>query len=340
MQVSALKYPELSPSSDVGAEALRWRAVFDSISQGGCIIERIAAGPDRPRTYRYVAVNPALMRLFGQGDLTGQTIRDHCPAESDDWCNDYDRVLDTGEQVRVTREMAQQGMVLEVSVQRLQDSPHLLLVLMLDVTERHTAQQHQKLLIGELNHRLKNLLQLVQAIAVQTLRNSDGLEDASASLTARIAALASATDHLTQDTGREGTLADAVKAGLSSVAGFGDRITVTGAPLRVGAQVALSITLAVHELGTNAAKYGALSNETGRINVRWSVRKRDDHSQLVFTWRERGGPEVSPPTRRGFGSRMIEQALRAHFSGAVTMTYAPEGVDFRIVAPLSDLADR
>ena len=340
MQVSMLKCPDQSMRNGVEAEALRWRAVFDSISEGGSVIERIGAGPDRLRNYRYVAINPAMMRLFGKGDLTGQTIRDHFPGESEDWYDDYDRVLETGEQIRVTRKTAPQGMVLEMSVQRLQDSPHLLLVLMQDVTERHAAQQHQKLLTGELNHRLKNLLQLVQAIAVQTLRNSDGLADASTSLTARIAALASATDHLTQDTVSEGTLADVVKAGLASVAGFGDRITVTGAPQRVGAQVALSITLAVHELATNAAKYGALSNETGRINVRWSVTKRDERSQIVFTWRERGGPVVNPPTRRGFGSRMIEQALRAHFSGTVTMTYAPEGVDFRIVAPLSDLTGR
>lgn len=216
------------------------------------------------------------------------------------------------------------------------DRPSRILSVSRDTTELMEAQEQQRLLNGELGHRLKNVLALVQSIANQTFRKAESLEGASAAFSARLSALGKATDILTATAWQKADLHDVASAGLTSIDGLKDRVTFQGPKVELGAQVALAMTLALHELTTNACKYGALSNDTGTVTIKWSCNDghNGDDVRLVFTWQEIGGPPVSPPSRQGFGSKMIERSLRSYFRGETSLDFNPDGVIFRIDAPL------
>lgn len=205
-----------------------------------------------------------------------------------------------------------------------------------DTSALMEAQEEQRLLNTELGHRLKNVLALVQSIANQTFRQSSGVEEANSAFASRLAALGKATDVLTSTAWQSATLHDVVGAGLASVGDMGGRIHLHGPAMRLDSQVALALTLALHELTTNACKYGALSNDCGTITLTWAHGPGEISSDTRFTflWQEKGGPEVVPPSRRGFGSKMIERSLRAYFRGETSLSFEREGVTFRIDAPL------
>ncbi|HEU0066867.1 MAG TPA: histidine kinase, partial [Sphingomonas sp.] len=150
------------------------------------------------------------------------------------------------------------------------------------------------------------------------------------------------TDVLTATAWQSATFHDVVKAGLTSVDGMADRITIDGPAVRLDAQLALALTLALHELVTNAFKYGALSNDIGKVSLVWRYAPPANGADGRFrlTWQEHDGPPVTPPTREGFGSRMIQRTLQSYFRGDTSLDYAPTGVTFRIDAPLpQDSAD-
>lgn len=209
-----------------------------------------------------------------------------------------------------------------------------------DSTALVEAQEQQRLLNGELGHRLKNVLALVQSIASQTFRRAEDVQSASAAFAARLAALGKATDILTSTAWQSATMRDVIDAGFTSVDGMRDRIELSGPELRLDSQVALALTLALHELTTNACKYGALSNDSGTLTVSWATEpvENGDDSRFSFEWAEHGGPSVVPPSRVGFGSKMIERSLRSYFRGETSLTYDPSGVVFRIDAPLPKAA--
>ena len=215
--------------------------------------------------------------------------------------------------------------------------PDRILAVSRDSTELLASQEELKLLNGELSHRLKNVLALIQSIANQTFRQAESVETASAAFADRLAALGKATDTLTAAAWQSATLHDVVDAGLTAVDGMADRIRIDGPPVDVTPQVALAMTLALHELATNACKYGALSNENGMIALTWRYDPGDNGQDGRFhlEWKEAGGPMVQPPTRQGFGSKMIERSLRAYFRGDTTLAYKPDGLIFTIDAPLS-----
>ena len=203
--------------------------------------------------------------------------------------------------------------------------------IMQDITERKEAQARQELLTHELEHRIKNILAMVSAIASQTLRNTD-LETAAATFNERLKAVASAHDIMTQTRWTTAGLADVVE---SAIAPFPlDRISVDGPEIALPPKMALTLALAINELGTNATKYGSLSSETGRVEIVWDARSEDGNNHLVWSWREIGGPAVEAPARRGFGRFLIERVLAADFDGTVNLDYAAEGVECILIAPL------
>jgi PAS domain S-box-containing protein len=189
-----------------------------------------------------------------------------------------------------------------------------------DVTESRRAQAHQQLLINELNHRVKNTLASVQSIAHQTLREGAAITEARDLLTSRLLALSAAHNVLTRESWEGADLAEVVAAAMRPYETA--RFTAEGPALRVGPRAALAISMALHELATNAAKYGALSNLAGRIAVAW---KAEDPG-LTLTWRETGGPPVAPPSRTGFGSRLLRQGLAAELDGCADLQFDPAGV--------------
>ena len=201
-----------------------------------------------------------------------------------------------------------------------------------DITERLQAEEQRTLLINELNHRVKNTLATVQSLAMQTLREDEQNKAALALFNARLAALSRAHDILTNENWKGAQLRQIVD---QSVAPFRttDRIDVGGPDARVTPKQALALTIALHELGTNAMKYGALSNQDGRITLAWSV----DEGALHMNWRENGGPPVTPPTRSGFGTRLIERSLSNDLGGEARILYLPAGVVAQMSTPLEAL---
>lgn len=201
-----------------------------------------------------------------------------------------------------------------------------------DITKRHEVERHQRLLINELNHRVKNTLATVNSIAAQSLRSTASTSEAREAFTGRIVALAQAHDVLTRERWEGADLIDVVKGAIEPHGG--ERFVVDGVSVRLSPQTALSVAMALHELATNAVKYGALSNSFGRVTIRWSVAAGEGGRRLDFVWREIDGPPVSPPTRRGFGSRLIETGLSRELGGSVRILFEPDGVVCVIDAPL------
>lgn len=217
--------------------------------------------------------------------------------------------------------------------------PAGVLAIVVETTERIHAERHQRLLIDELNHRVKNTLATVQSIAAQTFK-SDGAWGPEAAAAARrvfdgrLVALSRAHDVLTRENWDGAGLHAIVGQALQAYRGEGtDRFTVEGPPVRLTSKMALTIAMALHELCTNAVKYGALSSPAGRVCIAWADDMSGDTRKLSLTWREQDGPAVIPPTRRGFGSRLIERQLAREFGGEVTLDFDPAGVVCRIAIP-------
>lgn len=203
-----------------------------------------------------------------------------------------------------------------------------------DITERRRAEEQRNLLLNELNHRVKNTLATVQSLAMQTLRNTERSEDARELFDSRLSALSRAHDLLTLQNWEGAGLRDVVNRALAPFR-VEDRFTVDGPNVRLSPKQALALSIALHELATNAAKYGALSQDAGRVNVAWSIEPAADASPMLhFSWTEKGGPPVAPPTRTGFGSRLIERSLATELGGSAVIEYRPEGVAAIITSPL------
>jgi two-component sensor histidine kinase len=200
-----------------------------------------------------------------------------------------------------------------------------------NITDRKRAELHLRLLVNELNHRVKNTLATIQAIASQSFQGARSLPEAKDAFTARIIALAQAHDLLTQENWEGAALFDVLDR-LRAVHGDHDGFELDGPAVRLSPRSALSLSMALHELATNAAKYGALSSPSGRVRIAWRIQDGPGAPRLELIWSESGGPTVTPPTRRGFGSRLIERGLAAELSGEARIQFEPTGVICRIVA--------
>ena len=208
-----------------------------------------------------------------------------------------------------------------------------------DVTEIRQAEARQRLLINELNHRVKNTLATIQSIANQTFRDDLGQAAARGIFVDRLLALSAAHNVLTRENWGG---ADLVEIAAEAVRPFDgaarSRIHVHGPDARLAPQVAVGLSMALHELATNAIKHGALSEPGGKVSLAW--RLGGDRSSVCLRWRERGGPPVRPPSRRGFGARLLTQGLAVELGRAAELDYRPEGVVCTLHAPISDPAFR
>lgn len=199
-----------------------------------------------------------------------------------------------------------------------------------DISELKEADALQRLLMNELNHRVKNTLATVQSIASQTLRGATDLTQARQALEARIISLALAHDLLTERSWTGADLRDVVGQALAPFT-EGGRFDVAGPSVHVPPRHTLTLSLVLHELATNAAKYGALAVPEGRVTLRWT----SDAGRMHLVWHESGGPPVAGPTRRGFGSRLIESGFAGEDGGYARITYAPKGVRCEIGTSLA-----
>ena len=203
-----------------------------------------------------------------------------------------------------------------------------------DITERKDAEKLQRLLIDELNHRVKNTLATIQAVANQSLRRAKSPDDFVSSFTGRVQALAKANTLLTHTSFQGAELMDLVSEQVLLGRADDNRISCSGPRLMLGSQVAIHLGLILHELATNARKYGALSVPNGHLSVIWEVRTNGGRN-LFLQWTESGGPNVTAPAERGFGTTLLEQALQAH-GGEASIRYAANGVTGEIKIPLPE----
>jgi two-component sensor histidine kinase len=207
----------------------------------------------------------------------------------------------------------------------------------LDAAANDVAHELQKLMVDELHHRVKNTLAMVQAIASQSLRAAASLEDARLAIEQRIRALAAAHDLLYSNAPESTRLAVVLKRAVEAYGGQ-RQFSIQSPSLDVPAEIALALSMMLNELGTNAVKYGSLSLPTGRVNLVAAV--DSDASVLDITWTESGGPRVQPPTRRSFGTRLIENSLSSTIAGSSKLEFPADGVVCKMQIPLSSLVRR
>jgi two-component sensor histidine kinase len=211
--------------------------------------------------------------------------------------------------------------------------PECVMVLATDITERIAYEQKIRLLLREVNHRAKNMLGVVQAIARSTA--ASGAEDFQARFAERIRALAAAHDLLVHSDWQGVDLAELVSSQLGHVSHLtGTRILIDGPPLRISGAAAQTLGMALHELATNAVKYGALSSAAGTVTINW----RTEGDRFAMDWIERGGPPVEDSERSGFGTVVMDRMTRMTLSGEVRIDRAPEGLSWHLQCPLAKIA--
>jgi PAS domain S-box-containing protein len=208
-----------------------------------------------------------------------------------------------------------------------------------DITDKKAAEEHQRFLMRELAHRSKNQLAIIQSIASQTAKNSGVPEEFLDRLGKRLQGLAASHDLLSSRDWKGAPLGELISHQLEVfVDATHDKVEISGPDVRLDAAAAEAVGLAIHELATNAAKYGALSVPNGKVKVSWHVQP-DENGEMVFRldWEENGGPRVAPPSQKGFGSRVIEKMISASLGGKSEAQYRPEGVSWYLECPLASL---
>ena len=214
-------------------------------------------------------------------------------------------------------------------------SPLAMIGVSQDVTNRRRAEEHRALLAGELGHRVKNSFAMMQALISQTLRRASSLEEAGSVLQSRVLALAAANDLLISEGWSKADLRELLMRTLEPFgAGDGGPFDLTGADVDLPTRLATALGLGIHEMATNAVKYGALSVAGGRVKIDWTVDDDAVPPRLNLTWAETGGPPVSMPAKKGFGATLIERTLKSEAGGATRLTFAPGGVVLSLDAPL------
>jgi two-component sensor histidine kinase len=298
----------------------------------------VLSGPE----HRFELTNASYKRLIGGRDVVGKTVREALPeVEGQGFFELLDGVYRSGEahigrRVPLTLQ-ADDGPANSVFVdfiyQPILDSRGDvtgIFVEGIDVTDHMHAEDRLRLLNDELKHRVKNTITVVSAIASQTLRGTDKSAEVK-TFHARLSAFARAHDILTATSRTRAPIDEVVDDALVPHRAEDARFRVSGPALMLESQQALSLSLAIHELATNAFKYGALSNETGCVEIAWDV--DDGDGAFRFQWRESGGPVVAPPARKGFGSQLLQRVLAADFAGKVDLRFEPEGLICVLTAP-------
>lgn len=319
------------------AEMERMHRMFDQAPGFVAIL----GGPDLVFEF----ANAACLNLIGQRNVLGRTLAEAVPEiRSQGLIDIMGDVFRSGiphisDGTPVLLRQGEDGPIearnLDFVYQPIRDETDAIthiLVMGTDVTDRVRAQDHQRFLLNELNHRVKNSLATVQSVVRQTLRQSATVKEAGEAINARILALSRAQDVLTGKSWAGTTVKTVVRTALDPLVGE-DRFSLVGPKVMIGRRQALALSLAVHELATNASKYGALATDDGQIDVFWSV-EGNNPPRFRFCWTEGGGLPVTAPTRRGFGMDVIERGLGADLEAEVVLDYAPDGLKLTLEADL------
>lgn len=328
----------LNAAKTIRDEYARFRDLFDQAPSFMAILR----GPDH--TFEFA--NAAYVRLVGKRRLLGRSVKEAFPDIAEQgFLEILDRVYRTGERfvgenmplrLQLSPESPPQDLFLNFVYEPITDPNGKVTGIIVeghDVTQQSLQQQHLRLLINELNHRVKNTLAIVQAISQQTFKDAFDPDLAREAFAGRLAALATAHDLLTRQNWESTDLASIAGEVMCAHHDEARRIRAAGPSVSLLPKTAVTIAIALHELCTNATKHGALSTAEGSVSMTWSI-AQDTEPRISIVWRETGGPTVRPPTRRGFGTQMIERALAAELRGTVRLDFKPSGLVCEIDAPL------
>ena len=313
-----------------------YRSLFDSMDEGFCIIEMIFDEAKRPVDYRFLEVNPAFARQTGLAEAEGRTIRDFAPRHEQHWFDIYGKIALTGTSLRFEQRAREIGdRWYDVYAFRIGD-PELCRVAVLfnDITGRKRDEERQSLLMREIDHRARNMLAMIQALVNLTATDQRSVGQFVEAVQSRIAAMSLAQDLVSRSRGQGAALRELLGDTLAAyTAGRPRALRLTGPEVTLKPEPAMALSLVLHELTTNAAKYGALSGPEGRVAVSWEI----DAAGLALDWRERGGPPVTPPARRGFGSTLITASLAGGVGGAADLRFERAGVTCAVRVPAAHL---
>jgi len=300
------------------------RNILDGIGEGFYAVDR---------NWRIILFNNQAAQHFrcAPEEVLGRTLWEAFPRSRETGLGQlFLRIMQTRETIRSeTESVIFRGQWLAYRLFPLGDG---IGVVFRDITDRRGAEAQRDLLIKELEHRIKNTLTMVQSIADQTFRNSGLDPSIQRAFSARLVSLGNVHAVLTQRSWDSADLNEIIASAIGPHhQPEKQRFEIRGPILRLGPQAAVALSMTVHELCTNAIKYGALSTQPGRVEITWSA----DQEQFRWVWQEHGGPVVAVPEHTGFGSRLIERMLAAQLSGVVKMNFEPAGLVCTIDAPLS-----
>ena len=331
----------------VRASEAKFRMLFEYIDEGFCTLQKLETGAGERSDFRYLSANAGFKKQTGVGGVVGKTIREMFPKEPEEWFDTYDAVMTTGESIRFERYLASQERTLELFAFRFEDEAVLKVgVIFLDVSLRKHHEGQQELLLKEMDHRVKNLFAIIGGMVTLSARSANTPKELAETVQGRLGALASAHQLIrpkhsaAEATKRETTLSELVRKVLSPYAdpvGTGDsaRTEIEGPEIPIGAGASTNVALVVHELATNAAKYGALSVPGGRVHISWTLIS----GRLVLTWKEKDGPLVTgPPEREGFGSMLARRSVSGGLRGDLDFQWKPTGLIVLVSAEMEHLA--
>ncbi|WP_246318865.1 sensor histidine kinase [Peteryoungia desertarenae] len=242
-------------------------------------------------------------------------------------------------QIAIMAERIGKGEIVPPVITKVEEANQVAIALSNASFDRAEAEERVHFILQELVHRTKNILSLVQAMMRQVARSTDSVDDFQAAISGRLAGLARSIEALAKQQWGGIPLTSLVEMQVSTVLGTTERVSIDGPAVLANANAVQNLGLVFHELTTNSIKYGALSVPSGRVEIRWSfVEDGSDEPNLTFSWKESGGPSVTIPRRRGFGTTVIDRHAASSFSGQVSIEFAPEGLRWTMTAPYAAFA--
>ncbi len=313
----------------------RYQTLFNSIDEGFGVLEVIFSSEGEPIDYRFIEVNDAVARQTGLENPVGRTARELVPDLESHWFEIYGRIARSGEAERFDAPAAALDRHYEAYAFPVGPvDQHRIGVLFRDISDRKRAEQQHRMLTHELSHRVKNTLAVVQAIARQPGIPKMTVEQYRDRFIGRVQALARAHDQLLETNWQSADLATLVRATLLAYGRDGATDQMADGPaVRLTPKQGLGLALVLHELATNASKYGALSTAEGSVRVKWDVLQADGKQCVRLLWQEQGGPQVPDGSPRGFGTKLIERACAYELEGSAELRLAPGGLVAEIVFP-------
>ena len=331
----------------IRASEAKFRMLFEFIDEGFCTLQKLETRAGERSDFRYLSANAGFEKQTGIGGVVGKTIREILPKEPEEWFDIYDTVMATGNPIRFERKLVTQGRTLELFAFRFEDRGVLRLgVIFLNVSERKHHAEQQDLLLNEMDHRIKNLFSIVGGMVTLSARSATTPQELAATVQGRLGALAIAHQLIrpgrrtAEATKHETTLGELIEKVLSPYAvplatDGSARTEIEGPEIAVGAEAATNIALIVHELATNAAKYGALSAPGGRVDISWVL----VNQRLSLTWEEKGGPAITaPPERMGLGTVLVRRSVSSGLGGDLTFHWNSTGLIVVVSANMERLA--